>query len=84
MITVPRSLTGRASTCLNILVFFGSFVMQAGFGAVVNAFPADVAKASSPVGYRVAFAMMLLLQLPGLVLWLVRKLRQLNVGAQRQ
>jgi predicted MFS family arabinose efflux permease len=82
--SVPRSLTGRASTCLNILVFFGSFVMQAGFGAIVNAFPADVAKASSPVGYRVAFAMMLLLQLPGLVLWLVRKLRQLNVGAQRQ
>jgi MFS family permease len=82
--SVPRSLTGRASTCLNILVFFGSFLMQAGFGAVVDLFPGGVGNASSPAGYRVAFAMMLLLQLPGLLLWLVRKFQELNIGAQRQ
>jgi MFS family permease len=77
--SVPRSLTGRASTCLNILVFFGSFVMQAGFGAIVAAFPKDAGGASS-VGYRVAFAAMLVLQLPGLLLWLLRKFR----GVQRK
>jgi MFS family permease len=73
--SVPPSLTGRAATCLNILVFGGSFVMQAGFGAILDIFPGQTGHVHPAMAYRVAFAVLLLLQLPGLLLWLFRKLR---------
>jgi hypothetical protein len=34
--SMPRALTGRAATCLNLLIFIGAFLVQAGFGQVVG------------------------------------------------
>jgi MFS family permease len=65
--SLPRELTGRAATCLNLLIFVGAFLVQAGFGQVVGLWPADAAGHYPVMAYRVAFGMLLALQLPGLV-----------------
>jgi len=64
---LPRELTGRAATCLNLLIFVGAFLVQAGFGQVVGLWPADGAGHYPAIAYRVAFGMLLALQLPGLL-----------------
>lgn len=64
--TVPRSLAGRAATCLNLSIFAGACLMQAGFGQVVGLWPPDLAGHYPAHAYRVAFGMLVLLQLPGL------------------
>jgi predicted MFS family arabinose efflux permease len=65
--TVPRELTGRASTCLNLLIFIGAFLVQAGFGLVVGLWEPNASNHYPPVAYQVAFGTLVLLQLPGLV-----------------
>ena len=68
--SVPASLTGRASTCLNLLIFTGAFLVQAGFGSVL-AMWAPMAHGGYPVqAYQTAFGMLILLQIPGLLFWL--------------
>ncbi|MGN7126753.1 MFS transporter [Methylorubrum thiocyanatum] len=75
--SVPPSMTGRASTCLNLLVFTGSFVVQAGFGSIL-AFWSPTPEGSYPhVAYQVAFGIILALQLPGLIAWAVGLIRRL-------
>jgi hypothetical protein len=39
--SMPRELTGRAATCLNLLIFIGAFLVQAGFGQVVGLWQPD-------------------------------------------
>ncbi|MEN3275128.1 MAG: hypothetical protein V7631_918 [Massilia sp.] len=67
--TVPRELTGRASTCLNLLIFVGAFLVQAGFGLVVGLWQPDAAGRYPAVAYQAAFGLLVLLQLPGLLGW---------------
>jgi predicted MFS family arabinose efflux permease len=69
--TVPRELTGRASTCLNLLIFVGAFLVQAGFGLVVGLWQPDGGGRYPALAYQVAFGVLVLLQLPGLAghLW---------------
>jgi predicted MFS family arabinose efflux permease len=64
---MPRELTGRAATCLNLLIFIGAFVVQAGFGQVVGFWRPDGGGHYPATAYRVAFGMLVLLQLPGLL-----------------
>jgi MFS family permease len=64
---MPRHLTGRAATLLNLMIFTAAFAVQAGFGALV-----------ASAGYRGALCMLLLLQIPGLVHYLLRRLRSRN------
>jgi MFS family permease len=64
--SMPRELTGRAATCLNLLIFVGAFLVQAGFGQVVGLWQPDLAGHYPAQAYRVAFGMLALLQLPGL------------------
>jgi MFS family permease len=64
--SMPRELTGRAATCLNLLIFVGAFLVQAGFGQVVGLWQPDLAGHYPAQAYRVAFGMLVLLQLPGL------------------
>jgi len=72
--SVPASMTGRASTCLNLLIFIGSFAVQAGFGAILRMWT-DSSGGAQPVdAYRVAFGVLVLLQIPGLAIWLIRRL----------
>jgi predicted MFS family arabinose efflux permease len=81
--SVAPALTGRASTCLNLLLFTGAFVIQAGFGAILGLWTPDQQGAYPPIAYRVAFGILLLIQLPGLLWWASAKLRKrsLPLGA---
>jgi predicted MFS family arabinose efflux permease len=65
--SLPRALTGRAATCLNLLIFIGAFVVQAGFGLIVGMWRPDAASHFPAVAYRVAFGVLVALQLPGLL-----------------
>lgn len=64
--SMPATLTGRASTCLNLLIFVGAFVVQAGFGQLLGLWRPDAAGHYPSIAYRVAFGVLVLLQLPGL------------------
>lgn len=71
--SVPRELTGRASTCLNLLIFVGAFIVQAGFGLIIGLWQHDAAGHYPAIAYRVGFGALVLLQLPGVVLYLIRR-----------
>lgn len=66
--SVPLQLTGRVSTCFNLLIFVATFAIQWGLGAVINAWtPVDGQYPEA--AYRTALALSLALQIPGLLLW---------------
>jgi len=71
--TMPPALTGRAATCLNLLIFLGAFAVQAGFGQIVDCWRPNLLQQYPPQAYRAAFALLVALQLPGLVLFLRRR-----------
>jgi MFS family permease len=73
--SLPKELTGRASTCLNLLIFVGAFLVQAGFGQVLGMWRPDALGHYPAEAYRVGFAVLVLLQLPGLVIYALRRLR---------
>lgn len=73
--SLPKELTGRASTCLNLLIFVGAFLVQAGFGQVLDLWRPDALGRYPGVAYRVGFGVLVLLQLPGLVLYALRRRR---------
>jgi len=58
----PVSMTGRANTALNLIVFLAAFACQWAFGAIVNMWPAAPGR-YHPDGYSAAFATLLVLQL---------------------
>jgi MFS family permease len=66
--SMPRELTGRAATCLNLLIFIGAFLVQAGFGQLISLWRPDLLGHTPAIAYRVAFGVLLALQFPGLVL----------------
>ncbi|GAB3456953.1 MFS transporter [Massilia terrae] len=70
---MPRELTGRASTCLNLLIFIGAFLVQAGFGQVIGMWHPDRFGHVPAAAYRVAFGVLVLLQMPGLVRYFLRR-----------
>lgn len=72
---MPPSLTGRAATALNLLIFTGAFAVQAGFGQVVGLWQPDALQRYPAVAYQAAFLLLVLLQLPGLA-WFVRRRRR--------
>ncbi|MES2296518.1 MAG: MFS transporter [Pseudomonadota bacterium] len=71
--SMPPALTGRAATCLNLLIFVGAFLVQAGFGQIVGAWQPDAHDHYPAIAYRVAFATLVALQLPGLLLFWWRR-----------
>ena len=79
--SMPRELTGRAATCLNLLIFIGAFVVQAGFGLLVGAWTPDAGGHAPDVAYRVGFAVLVAAQLPGLVAFLLRRRREAAAAA---
>jgi len=58
-----RVLSGRVTTALNLLTFLGAFIIQAGMGAVIQAY------GSAPEGYRAALILVALAQ-TGAMGWL--------------
>jgi MFS family permease len=71
--SMPTALTGRAATCLNLLIFLGAFGVQAGFGQIIGCWRPNLMHQYPPQAYRAAFAALVALQLPGLVLFLLRR-----------
>ena len=65
--SMPPNLTGRAATCLNLLIFIGAFLIQAGFGQVLAVWSPNLSNQYPPMAYRVAFGILVMLQLPGLL-----------------
>jgi MFS family permease len=72
---MPPALTGRASTCLNLLVFSGAFAVQAGFGQVIGFWRPSPLGHYPAIAYQCAFALLVLIQLPGLCRYLLRRFR---------
>lgn len=62
---VPKHLTGRASTCFNLLIFLVAFAMQWGLGVIINQW-ASVDGAYPEAAYQTAFGLCLILQAGGL------------------
>jgi MFS family permease len=73
-LSLPGALTGRAATCLNLLIFLGAFAVQAGFGLVLGCWRPDRLGHYPAQAYQAAFGALVLLQLPGLI-WFVRRRR---------
>jgi predicted MFS family arabinose efflux permease len=71
--TMPRELTGRAATCLNLLIFVGAFLVQAGFGWIIGLWQPDSAQRFPVHAYQVAFGALVLMQMPGLVRYCLRR-----------
>ncbi len=73
----PAHLSGRASTCLNLLVFSSAFALQWGMDEIINLWPAAADGGFAGPGYRAAFVTALVLQALALA-WLVggRRLRR--------
>lgn len=72
--SMPPALTGRAATALNLLIFLGAFAVQAGFGQLVGCWQPNLLQQYPATAYRVAFAVLVALQLPGL-LWTIWRAR---------
>jgi MFS family permease len=73
--SLPGALTGRAATCLNLLIFLGAFAVQAGFGLVVGCWRPDLLGHYPPAAYQAALGALVLLQLPGLLWFAWRRWR---------
>jgi len=73
--SLPGALTGRAATCLNLLIFLGAFAVQAGFGLLVGCWRPDLLGHYPPAAYQAAFGALVLLQLPGLLWFAWRRWR---------
>ncbi|WP_338767135.1 MFS transporter [Massilia sp. METH4] len=74
---MPPALTGRASTCLNLLIFTGAFIVQAGFGMIVGLWLPDPAGHLPAAAYQWAFFVLVLVQLPGIAWFVWRRRRPL-------
>lgn len=66
----PTHLSGRASTCMNLLVFTAAFALQWGIGEVISLWPAPADGGYAGSGYQAAFAIALILQVVALA-WMV-------------
>jgi MFS family permease len=73
--SMPRALTGRASTCLNLMIFLGAFAVQAGFGLVLGMWQPDAANRFPAAAYQTAFGVLIAVQLPGLCCFVLRQRR---------
>ena len=74
--SMPASLTGRAATCLNLLIFTGAFLVQAGFGLILGCWPLNSLQQYPPQAYQVAFGVLAALQLPGLAMFFIGRHRR--------
>lgn len=75
----PVSMTGRANTALNLLVFLSAFAFQWLFGAIVGLWPAHTGH-FHPDGFRAAFAVLVAVQLAAFA-WIAVGARTLRPGA---
>jgi MFS family permease len=75
----PMSMTGRANTALNLLVFLTAFSCQWAFGGIINLWPAGAGHYHHD-GYRAAFATILAVEVLAFA-WLMYGAREVRAGA---
>jgi len=68
----PKDLSGRVSTSLNLTVFLGAFAVQWGLGEIISLWPTE-GKGYAPESYGAAFGSLAVLQLFGLLWFIVLK-----------
>ena len=73
---LPGRLTGRAATCLNLLIFLGAFAVQAGFGLVLDCWRPNGHGQYPAQAYQAGFALLVALQVPGLAWYGWRRWRR--------
>ena len=73
---LPGRLTGRAATCLNLLIFLGAFAVQAGFGLVLDGWHPNLRGQYPAQAYQAGFALLIALQVPGLAWYGWRRWRR--------
>jgi hypothetical protein len=78
--SMPPALTGRAATGLNLLIFLGAFLVQAGFGQLLGCWPANALQQYPAQAYQAGFGVLVLLQSPGLAWFLWKRRRAARVG----
>lgn len=76
------TLSGRANTAANLLMFLWAFIAQYGIGAVIGLFPASAAGGYAPESYQVAFGLVLAVQFVCLI-WFIAN-RRLIAAAETQ
>ncbi len=62
----PKTMSGRVTTSINMMVFVGAFVAQWAVGAVINLWEVSATGNYDPAGYRVGFMGLLGCQVLGL------------------
>ena len=77
-IKFPKKISGRVSTMLNFLVFFGAFVLQWGIGAIIQMWPTNEL-GYDPESYKVAIGLLVLFQVVGLV-WYFFSLKLIKIS----
>ncbi len=78
----PPHLAGRVNTTLNLMIFTTAFTSQWGIGAIIESWPVSAAGGYDPAGYRVAFGIMLLMQLAA-AFWFWRAGRRLRRNGRK-
>lgn len=64
----PKSLSGRVTTGLNLIVFLSAFCLQWAIGAIINLWGTISNLHYNPLGYKAGFALILVLQI-GALIW---------------
>ena len=80
--SMPASLTGRAATCLNLLIFTGAFLVQAGFGLILGCWPLNSQQQYPPQAYQAAFGVLAAMQLPGLAMFFIDRYRRAGASGK--
>ncbi len=63
----PKTLSGRVTTSINLLVFIMAFILQWAIGAIINRWETTANGNYHPSGYQAAFLTILGLQVAGLI-----------------
>ncbi len=71
--TFPPHLAGRVTTAVNFLVFMAAFATQSGVGVIVEMWSLVGEGSYDPKGYSTAFAVLIGLQLLGLVWYMINR-----------
>lgn len=79
----PKTHAGRATTALNTLAFFGAFISQYGFGAILDIWHRNAHGAYPHIAYQIAWGTFVALQVLALVWFCVCKTSKTNRGSSQ-
>lgn len=72
----PKTLSGRVTTSINLLVFIAAFILQWAIGAIINLWETSAAGNYHPLGYQAGFLTVLNFQVAGLAWYLFSRFKK--------